>query len=403
MFDYSNKTRFVILIENMNRRFFLYFLLIFLISPLLVKAGPGNYYNIDSSKSCAAFKSILASRLALGSVSINYGDVDFYFNRTDSKPAESGGGSVIVDRYSGERPNGLDSCNYRYDVDFCSSGGTASSQCVCYVKEHSFPKSWFGGNVIPMYSEMHLLLPADNYTNNAKSNFPIGYVKTPSITSYNGTKIGSSDDSLNYGFNATSVFEPIDQFKGDFARIYLYMVTRYESVVASWISNSTANDVMAGNSYPALDPWILKLCVKWHKQDPPDLLERNRNDSVFVIQGNRNPYVDYPHWVEKVFGVDGIDTSCVITAVRTNSNSFTSAVFPNPANDRLQIQTVLPFPTKEASISVFDYLGRCILSHKINNGTVENNTINIASLPRGIYLLQIENDGATSMTKFVKE
>ncbi|MCC6516740.1 MAG: T9SS type A sorting domain-containing protein, partial [Chitinophagales bacterium] len=59
--------------------------------------------------------------------------------------------------------------------------------------------------------------------------------------------------------------------------------------------------------------------------------------------------------------------------------------------------------TKEASISIIDYLGRCILSHKINNGTVENNTINIASLPKGIYILQIENDGATSMTKFVRE
>ena len=86
----------MILIENMNRRFFLYFLLIFLISPLLVKAGPGNYYNIDSSKSCAAFKSILASRLALGSVSINYGDVDFYFNRTDSKIQSQQNQEVVV-------------------------------------------------------------------------------------------------------------------------------------------------------------------------------------------------------------------------------------------------------------------------------------------------------------------
>ncbi|MEZ5055070.1 MAG: endonuclease [Chitinophagales bacterium] len=123
--------------------------------------------------------------------------------------------------------------------------------------------------------------------------------------SYNGTKIGRSNAALNYGYfgardtldnniNKTYnfVFEPIDEFKGDLQE-RIYMLLRYGNQISSWKNNdSIAFDVISNTSYTGLEPWILKLCVKWHKQDPPSSFERKRNDSV-QTQGNRNPYIDF--------------------------------------------------------------------------------------------------------------
>ena len=140
-------------------------------------AGPGTYYNsIDTSKSCSTFKTALAQLITQNYVIIQYGSVDNYYNLTDLKPAESGGGDVVADKYSSENPNGADYCSFRYPADFCL-GRSSSTECFCYDKEHVFPKSWFGGaDVYPMYSDIHFIWPADNYVNFRKGNLTIGYV-----------------------------------------------------------------------------------------------------------------------------------------------------------------------------------------------------------------------------------
>lgn len=374
-------------------------LLLLVLFSLNISAVPGTYYNsIDTNETCATFKTTLSNLISTGTTTLSYGSVDGYYDRTDSKPAETGGGFVIVDRYSSDIPSGLDSCNYRFVVDFCSVGGTAASQCVCYVKEHTFASSWFNDQ-LPMRSDMHLLFPADNYTNNSKSNYPLGYVQTPSFTSYNGTKIGTSNTSLNNGFSATHVFEPIDAFKGDFARAYLYVVTRYQPLAATWTFGS-ANDVLAGNTYPSFDPWILQLCVKWHKLDPPSDFERKRNDSIFAIQGNRNPYIDYPNWVEKVFGVNGNSTSCVASAVR-NNKSIEFSVYPNPVYDgilHINLGTTL---TEDATIEVIDIVGRKLIIQKINSFTQP--IVDISKLVKGIYFLNLLYKDAENVSTFIKE
>ena len=118
---------------------------------------------------------------------------------------------------------GPDFCNYRFPTDFCGNRTDNQTECYCYDKEHVFPKSWFGGaNIYPMYSDMHYIWPADNYVNFRKGNLAIGYVKVL-LYFKNGTKIGTSDPAKNYTFNSTNIFEPIDTFKGDFARAYLYV------------------------------------------------------------------------------------------------------------------------------------------------------------------------------------
>ncbi len=366
-------------------------------------AGPGNYYNsIDTSKSCSTFKTALAQLITQNYVIIQYGSVDNYYNLTDLKPAESGGGDVVADKYSSENPNGADYCSFRYPDDFCL-GRSSSTECFCYDKEHVFPKSWFGGaDVYPMYSDIHFIWPADNYVNFRKGNLTIGYVGSTIIyTSKNSTKIGTSNSSLNYGYNSSNVFEPIDSFKGDFARAYLYVVTRYQDSIVNWIGRSTSGNVLDGNKYPGLDPWILQLCVKWHKLDPPSQFERKRNDAVQAIQGNRNPYIDYPHWVEKVFGINGISSSCVATAVKYNKSSIEFSIYPNPATNgllNLKTSTIL---TEDAVIEVTDILGRTLISQKMNALSIP--AVDVSNLTNGMYFLNLIYKDSNNVSSFIKE
>jgi hypothetical protein len=80
------------------------------------------------------------------------------------------------------------------------------------------------------------------------------------------------------------------------------MVTRYENLVASWRRNPNT-EMLAGNSYPALSNWAVKLLVAWHRNDPVSTKEINRNDVIYTkYQHNRNPYIDEPRLVEYIWG-----------------------------------------------------------------------------------------------------
>ncbi len=220
-----------------------------ILSIKITKADPGNYYNgVDTTKTCEALKIELFNKISIDQ-HFFYGIIDSFFDRTDLKAAEAPfTGFVIIDRYCSEIPTALDSCMFRYNIrtpsvrSFCFNGGTASSYCKCYAKEHSFASSWFNDSV-PMRTDMHFIFPADSKTNDDKSNYPLGYVRAGTvITSFNGTKVGRSDITKNFGFccirdtniasnNSTynKVFEPINEYKGDFARAYLYVTTRYHN------------------------------------------------------------------------------------------------------------------------------------------------------------------------------
>ncbi|HQV77565.1 MAG TPA: endonuclease [Chitinophagales bacterium] len=387
------------------------------------QASPGTYYNsIDTNQSCSSFKSALTSLISLD-VHLPYGQIDNNYNKTDLKPAEAPfTGFVVMDRYCSEIPSGLDSCNFRFDDNtpgvrsFCFSGGSGNL-CACYAKEHTFPKSWFGGEIEPMYSDMHFIWPADGKTNNEKSNFPLGYVRpSASFTSYNGTKIGRSDASLNFGYTGAKsdtfsagvnkqynyVFEPIDAFKGDFARAYLYVATRYGASISSWKNLDTiGSKVISANSYTGLEPWILQLCVKWHKQDPPSAFEQKRNDSVQTIQGNRNPYIDFPNWVEKIFGEDGISASCVNTPV-LNHKTTSFNIYPNPVKDGFIHLDFNETILENARVEILDVLGRTQLTQEIKP-TNSGITIDVKNLTNGIYLLNVIYKNANNTIRFVKE
>ena len=157
--------------------------------------------------------------------------------------------------------------------------------------EHSFPKSWWGGAKIQAYMDLYNLMPCESKINSTKSNYPMGVV----VDGDNGngcTKVGKGTDGQWY-------WEPSNEWKGDFARGYMYMATTYQNL--SW-KGTQAAQILEKGDYPTLKRWAYELYIKWAKQDPVTTLEVKRNNDVYKIQGNRNPFVDFPNLMEYVWG-----------------------------------------------------------------------------------------------------
>ena len=181
-----------------------------------------------------------------------------------------------------------------------NTGGN-SKEGAGYNREHSFPASWFGDKN-PMKSDLNHVYPTDAFINNMRSNMPFGETKNPTKTSANGfSKVGP----CSYPGYSGKVFEPNDEYKGDFARTYFYMVTCYEEKLSDWYKNNSSTPVTAvldGNAYPGLKTWQLEMLMKWAKNDPVSEKEIARNNAVYEYQTNRNPFIDYPGLEEYIWG-----------------------------------------------------------------------------------------------------
>ena len=257
------------------KRFFTHFLLLLLAVTAMAQA---EYYNsIDGTKGGATLKSALHN-LIKEHEQISYGSGSSKtwgaFYTTDA--IVENGQRRVLDMYSNEK---------RY---FGSKGEAVSGMNI----EHSLPKSWWGGNKNNAYCDLHHLNPSDQNANSRKSNYPLGEVTDESWS--NGvTTVGKG----NIDGSSQNAFEPCDEYKGDFARTYMYMFTCYQDLTWEYTSMNYEN-----SAYPTLKPWAVQLLLKWHKQDPVSEKEVNRNNAVYAIQGNRNPFIDYPQLADYVWG-----------------------------------------------------------------------------------------------------
>ena len=183
----------------------------------------------------------------------------------------------FIDRYSAEKEW----------VKSTSQGAAGAGMNI----EHSFPKSWWGGATVQAYKDLYNLMPCKKEINTTKSNYPMGIVV--SGDKGNGwTKVGEGTDGKKY-------WEPAAPWKGDFARGYMYMATAYQDY--NW-KGDQAHQILQQGAYPTLKEWAYKLYIQWAKADKPNALEIKRNNEVAKIQGNRNPYVDFPNLMEYVWG-----------------------------------------------------------------------------------------------------
>ncbi len=245
---------------------------------------PAGYYD-DATGTGDVLRGNLESIID-GHTSQSYTSLWTHFQTTDPDIYYENDGTVL-DMYS-EEPFGDDPYNYIFVTDQCGNYGGEGD---CYNREHSFPGSWFN-DASPMYTDMYHLYPTDGYVNGIRSNYPFGETVSPSYTSSNGSKRGV----CSYPGYTGIIFEPIDEFKGDFARSYFYMATRYYSLFSGFSS-----PMLSGDNYTE---WAKAMLLDWHDSDPVSQKEIDRNEAVYLIQGNRNPYIDHPEWGCIVFGSD---------------------------------------------------------------------------------------------------
>lgn len=256
---------------------------------------PSGYYNNAANLNCEALKNQLYTIISTGHNPQTYSDLWTQYPKSDTikRPSGSGSAYVIWDIYSF---NATGTAPY-YFTPTTNQCGTYNSEADCYNREHSFPSSWFNDES-PCYTDYNHIFPTDGYVNNKRSNYRYGEVATASYTSQNGSKLGSSSTA---GITGT-VFEPIDEFKGDVARAYLYMVTRYQNRLSTWNGYSTDGALtLSGATYPAVEVDYLRLMLKWHNQDPVSAKEIARNNGTYSFQNNRNPFIDSPQFVNRVW------------------------------------------------------------------------------------------------------
>lgn len=219
---------------------------------------------------------------------------------------------TVLDMYS-ENPTGNDP--YTYSIATTQRCGSYANEGDCYNREHIIPQSVFDEKA-PMVSDAHFITPTDGKVNGVRSNYPHSVVIAPTETSLNGSKLGPSTTA---GYSGP-VFEPIDEFKGDIARMYFYFATRYENTVAGYsypMFNGTANKVFT--------PAFLSQLIAWHNQDPVNAREIARNNAIYARQNNRNPYIDHPEYVAVVWTTEADDTAPPSPALNLTVTASTSS------------------------------------------------------------------------------
>jgi len=249
------------------------------ISVVATAAIPSGYYTSANGKNKADLRSALQTIITNGHSVTSYSGLWTAYKTTDINPSTG----KIWDIYS--------NCSFTYSTSQC---GTYSSECDCYNREHTNPQSWFS-SASPMYSDLFNVYPTDGKVNGMRSNYAYGEVGSASYTSENGSKLGSSNFS---GYSGT-VFEPIDEYKGDIARTYFYMVVRYAGLCENWSGDAK---VIYSTANYGFTSYAVNLFLKWSREDPVSEKEIARNDAVYKVQNNRNPFIDYPGLEEYIWG-----------------------------------------------------------------------------------------------------
>jgi endonuclease I len=309
---------------------------------------------------------------------------------SDAKPAPNS--AQVWDTYS--------NCNMLFGT--VASGGNqdngtaGSNPCERFNREHTMPKSWFGGiSALPMATDAFIVMPTDKKINGLRSSYCYGIVGTntisASVMAYTTCKLGDNV-APNCPVGMT-VFEPADEFKGDFARNYFYMATCYENLIASW-QNIDPNGAkfFDGTNTTCYQSWALNMLYQWHLTDPVSQKEIDRNNVIYYNangQGNRNPFIDHPEWVQAIWSANLATNTFDIATTAIN-------VYPNPSNDhRINIDSEAILD----QIELINVNGQ--LMQQIKNPVSQNHTYTLENLSQGFYFLKLRSNDKTIIKKVV--
>jgi endonuclease I len=336
---------------------------------------PPGYYDPAYGKTGVDLQSALHN-IIKGHTVISYSGLWTAYYTTDDKP-----NGKVWDMYSDVpdgSPNGNPPYVYTFGTDQC---GNYSAEGDCYNREHSWPKSWFN-DASPMDSDIFHIYPTDGKVNGMRSNYPYGTVASPSWTSLNGGKLGPCTWP---GYTGT-VFEPIDAYKGDFARTYFYMSTRYYTEDAGWASSPAVNGSQ-------LKPWALQLMLHWSSTDTVSQKETDRNNTVYGMQHNRNPFIDHPEYAYQIWGNPVGEREQGMTGRKLT-------VYPTPATDVANIDLPADIGAGDLHLQILSVTGmRFTPVYHQSGHTI---SIDASTLPAGIYLVLMNGDNFACHAKLVK-
>ena len=310
-------------------------------------------------------------------------DVDIYYDHSGPIPATN---KVILDMYS-ELPSGTDSYEYIYGSSQQDNGTGGTSEGQKFNREHIVPQSTFDGDS-PMKNDPHFVVPSDKYVNAQRASFPYGEVPSATNTYSNGSKKGlNSNTGYASGYSST-VFEPIDEFKGDIARMIFYFVTRYEAQLVNFSNLNGTYVMFDGSANQAISQPFLDILYNWHVQDPVSQREIDRNNAIFTRNNNRNPFIDNPTYVQAIW-------QAALSVEKQTPTIKDITIYPNPTStNSISLNT-----SKNLDVNIYNVLGQKVLSTSV---TAQKNNINIESLKSGVYIIKLKSNSGTITKKLIK-
>jgi len=282
----------------------------------------------------------------------------------------TGGDSYVVCCYSAERKV------FSGAFDWTATG---------YSREHTFPHSWYAthpantvyGQEKVEYIDYHNLYPINQQkANEPRSNLPLGEVVEVLYEYLEGKRGKDANGAL--------VYEPTDKNKGNAARAKFYMVTAYNGPSGT------------GHFWSLPSNQDQELLKNWHFTDLPDSYEIARNELIYSIQNNRNPYIDsvdfacYVDFHSMTYNVDGCELGLSKDFIDHNLS-----IFPNPSNETVYVQLN---GVEITSIDVMDMTGRKVGTFTTSTQFVE---INVANFNAGTYLLNINTEKGNLVKRII--
>ncbi len=340
------------------KRFF--YAMLFMLPGVAIAQPPG-YYSTANSLNGQSLRAALRNIIRPHTVLTYTPGLWNAYNTTDKKPS-----GKLWDVYS-DIPSGTPAYEYTMVTDQCS-GSSPSAEHGCYNREHTWPQSKFASDT-PMQTDLFIVYPTDYFVNFKRGDLPYGKVGTATQTFTNGSKIGNN---AYPGAPSGNCFEPIDSFKGDLARTYFYISTCYRNDSGRFSTWEIATLV-------SLKSWSAQMLLEWHHLDPVSKKEIDRNNAVYALQNNRNPFIDHPEYADCIWGT----ATCGATGIDIESMKADVSIFPNPASSIVTV--LLPNANEQALVSVYNITGQLVATHYVT-GT---SNFSVAQLAQGSYFVSI--------------
>lgn len=241
-------------------------------------------------------------------------------------------------------------CEFYSQADISSSWGSGNPGT--WNREHVWCQSLSGGlwGTSGGGSDMHHIRPSESALNSTRGNNKFGEISGGSEAWY---KDSNRNKVALGGYVSGGVFEPLDNVKGDVARIVMYVYTHYNTYRNVYgTTNGSGNSGSFGTlkytnvMYATSEDKAIKMLLQWHNEDPVDSREITRNNAVYNIQGNRNPFIDNPEYANAIWG-DGseIDPPVKLQSIYLNTSALALGVgqtgkltaYPNPSNASAEV------------------------------------------------------------------